>query len=348
MRKLLVIIAAVVAISPLFADLPQKHLTIHAVGDIMMGTLYPHQILPPKNGKDIFLDVEPYLKAESPDLVLGNLEGALCDYPHTSKRVSAGRVYAFRMPPHYALYLKAAGFTVLSFANNHSNDFGYKGSRETRNYIKAAGIDIFGDKGEILYLEKNGIKIALIAYSYLGGHNSILDLPAARSLIAKAKANSDIVVLSVHGGAEGEGAMRVVNKMEYMLGEPRGNMVGFSRGAIDAGADLILGHGPHIPRAMEIYKNRLIAYSLGNFLTYTMSTSGNKKVTLILRVSLKENGEFASGRIIPLIQHSGGILNGIPYFDKNAVAVKLIKKLSREDIPGNLLEITEDGQLIKK
>lgn len=348
MRNLLIIIAVSVVFCPLFGDFAQKRLTIHAVGDIMMGTLYPHQMLPPKNGKDIFLNVEPYLKAGHPDLVLGNLEGALCDYPHTPKRVSAGRVYAFRMPPHYALYLKSAGFTVLSFANNHSNDFGYQGARETRNYIKTAGMDIFGDKGEILYLEKNGIKIALIAYSYLAGHNSILDLPAAKSLIAKAKANSDVVVLSVHGGAEGEGAMRIVNKMEYMLGEPRGNMIQFSRGAIDAGADLILGHGPHIPRAMEIYKERLIAYSLGNFLTYTMSTSGNKKLTLILRVALQQDGKFVSGKIIPLIQHSGGTLNGIPYLDPNRAVIKLLKKLSREDISGNSLEIAEDGELIKR
>ena len=78
----------------------------------------------------------------------------------------------------------------------------------------------------------------------------------------------DIVIVSFHGGAEGSEYTNITKKTEIFLGENRGNPYEFSRVAIDAGADVIFGHGPHVTRSMDIYKNRFIAYSLGNFATY--------------------------------------------------------------------------------
>ena len=86
--------------------------------------------------------------------------------------------------------------------------------------------------------------------------------------MAQLAATHDIVIVSFHGGAEGNGAEMLPFAREIFAGEDRGNVVEFAHAMVDAGADLVLGHGPHVVRPMELYRDRLIAYSLGNFATY--------------------------------------------------------------------------------
>ena len=145
-----------------------------------------------------------------------------------------------------------------------------------------------------------------------------------------------------HGGSEGTGALNVRNKTEYFYGENRGNLVQFSHSMIDAGADLVLGHGPHVPRALELYKGKLIAYSLGNFMGYrTLSTAAQLGYSLVLEVKVNPLGDFVEGQIIPVQLDS----QGIPYLDSQGKTIDLIQNLTATDFPKTSLKITEDGKI---
>jgi hypothetical protein len=200
-----------------------------------------------------------------------------------------------------------------------------------------------GRKGEIVTVDANGYQVAFIGFSYWDDHNNLNDLGSAIALVQTAQAQADMVVISVHAGAEGTDALRVQNRTEYFFSENRGNMVQFSRTMIDAGADLILGHGPHVPRAIELYQNKLIAYSLGNFVGYrTLSTVGPLGKSLILQVELNPEGDFLRGRIIPVALDP----NGIPYIDDFFESVTLIRQLTLEDFPDTALTIDQMGYIL--
>jgi poly-gamma-glutamate capsule biosynthesis protein CapA/YwtB (metallophosphatase superfamily) len=317
-------------------------ITIKAVGDIIPGSNYPYSKLP-KNERVLFQSVRGYLQGA--DLLFGNFESTLTNYPYSAKDTSTGRSFAFRTPPKYAGLLKSVGFDVLSVANNHSGDFFERGFEDTFNNIEKAGMKAVGKKGKILYMTVKGVPVAFIGFSNYDYHNSILDMPAAKKLVAEARKNAKIVAISVHAGAEGTGAMRVRNQQESFYGENRGNMVLFSRTMIDAGADLILGHGPHVPRAVELYKGKLIAYSLGNFLGYrSLSTVAELGYSLILQVELNAEGDFVSGKIVPV--HLDG--QGIPYIDQSFRSVQLIRNLTQSDFPKTPLKIERNGKIVKK
>lgn len=343
-RALPLIFIGILAVCAAYGE---ELITVNAVGDLMIGTLFPEKRMPPKDGASIFEFSREQLTNGNPDILLGNLEGAMTHYPHTVKKIRPGYTYAFRMPPENVKYLKEAGFNVLTTANNHALDFDWRGYQETRKVLKEAGIFTAGNKDEILQLMVRDKKIAVLAFGWFERSNNILDEKRSMELIRRAKASNDIVILSVHGGAEGEGALHVKNEMEKYLGEKRGNLVRFFHLAVDNGADLIIGHGPHVPRAVELYKNRLIAYSLGNFATYAMATQGHKKYTLVLSVSLGTDGEFVSGKVIPMIQFEGGAYNGIPKYDPEARTVKLLQELSKKDFISNGILLGDDGELLK-
>ena len=152
-----------------------------------------------------------------------------------------------------------------------------------------------------------GKHVAVAGFSFtLSDHAySIHDIDMAKDIVRKLKEENDIVIVSFHGGAEGRSATRLSNVNEIFLGEPRGNVMKFSRSVIDAGADLVLGHGPHVLRALEVYTGKLIAYSLGNFLTYKMfNVKGPNGLSAILTIRMNaNNGEFTDGTLIPLKAH---------------------------------------------
>ncbi len=326
--------------------------SVNAVGDIMTGTLFPERRLPPENGYSLFkysaAALTNGLRDGEADIVMGNLEGAMTHHSESAKKVRPGFVYAFRMPPDHAAVLKEAGFNLLTAANNHSLDFGWKGYRDTRRHLADAGIRSVGDKGEILGMDLRGTRVAVVAFAYFDRGNNILDHENSMKLIRTAAASNDIVIVSLHAGAEGDKALHVRNEMETYLGEKRGNLVKFSRGAVDNGADLIIGHGPHVPRALELYNDRLIAYSLGNFATYGMSTQGYKKYTLVLRVLLDRDGRFADGDIVPMMQFDTGPTRGIPKPDPAALTTDLVRRLSAQDFPDNGIEIDPTGRIVRR
>jgi poly-gamma-glutamate capsule biosynthesis protein CapA/YwtB (metallophosphatase superfamily) len=192
-------------------------------------------------------------------------------------------------------------------------------------------------------VESKGRKIAFIGF----GHNSIVpnvnELDAARRHVEKAKAEADIVVVSFHGGGEGIAAQRVPNGPETYFGESRGNLRAFARAVIDAGADLVLGHGPHVLRGMEIYKDRLIVYSMGNFATYGFGTGAELGLTAVFEVTLGEEGKFEKGRLHPGRQYG----RGGPKPDKSGEAIRKVRSLSEADFGGNAPKIADDGSFTK-
>ena len=325
------------------ATQPQEPLiTIKAVGDIIPGTNFPRDRLPPDEGQFLFGDVKPFLGGA--DLLFGNFESTLTDYPDSAKDISQGMTFAFRTPPAYAVLLKDAGFQMLSVANNHSLDFGDRGFLDTIANLTQVGIQPIGQKGQIVYSQVKGIEIAWIGFSYLPDHNSMLDLDTAARLVAEAKRHAKLVIISVHAGAEGTDAIHTLDQSEMFFGEDRGDEILFAHTMIDRGADLILGHGPHVARSLELYKGKLIAYSLGNFMGYrTLSSEGALGASLILQVQLNPQGKFVSGRVIPIALDR----SGVPHLDDDFQSVILIRNLIESDFPVTPLLIDDMGYILK-
>jgi poly-gamma-glutamate capsule biosynthesis protein CapA/YwtB (metallophosphatase superfamily) len=322
-------------------------LTIAAVGDIMIGsTSINDTFLPPNDGADILKEVTPILSAA--DIAFGNLEGPLLEGGTTTKcSPRSTRCFAFRQPTRYGKHLKNAGFDVLSLANNHAGDFGDYGRQSTRKVLDELGIKHAGsDKTQFTtaIVESKGKKIAFIGFA----HNSLVpnvnDLTFAKKLVEEADKKADLVIVSFHGGAEGTDSQHVPNRTEIFAGEQRGNLPLFARTVIDAGADLVLGHGPHVLRGMEIYKDRLIAYSMGNFATYGMFTlRAETALTAIFEVKIDSEGKFLSGKL-----HAGKQLGkGGPTLDKSGEAIRKVRELSTADFGENAPKIAADGSFTK-
>ena len=312
--------------------------TFAAVGDTMLGNT-PE--LPADPGS--YLDhVKGQLKA---DVVFGNLEGTLTDVSESPKCGGApsGTCYAFRTPPSYARHLAAAGFTVMNDANNHSYDFGQAGLEETVASLHRAGIAQDGLPGEVTVVKAGGEKVAFVGFAPYAQTASLLDLPAARSLIGRAARRAEIVVVAIHAGAEGPSAQHVTGGEESYLGEDRGNPEAFARMAVRAGADLVLGSGPHVLRGMELYRGRLIAYSLGNFCGFhNFETSGVLGASAVLHLTLDPGGAFRSGRIasVRLVEA------GQPVPDRSGEGARIVAALSREDLGKAAVRVGGKGRIL--
>ncbi|MFQ4143026.1 CapA family protein [Chlorogloeopsis sp. ULAP02] len=315
-------------------------ITIQAVGDIIPGTNFPDHRLPSDRNQLIPKSVRVYLQRA--DILFGNFESSLTKYRYTAKDISRQQVFAFRSPPEYAQLFADVGFDVMNIANNHALDFGVVGFGDTIKNFAGVGIQTLGHKNQILLLKAKNIPVAMIGFAPYKSYNSIHDLKAAKILVAEAKARANIVIVSMHAGAEGTGAMRVKNKTEFFYGENRGNSLQFARTMINVGADLVLGHGSHVPRAIEIYKGKLIAYSLGNFLGYrTLSTKAQTGYSMILEVKLNSEGDLVAGKIIPVHMDR----QGIPHIDQQFRTVRLLRHLISNDFPKNAVQINKKGEI---
>ena len=228
---------------------PPTHpgLTLAAVGDMMLGTDFPENILPDDDGLAFLEAVTPMLTA--PDVTFGNLEGVLQDGGEPVKQCKDKRIcFLFRTPTRYATYFKLAGFDVMSLANNHARDFGEDGRSSSMAALDSVGIHHSGREGTIASFIANGRRVAMIAFAPNVGSNSLNDPQIGLPLVAELASTHDIVIVSFHGGAEGNGAEVLPFAREIFAGEDRGNVVEFAHAMIDAGADIVLGHGPHVVR----------------------------------------------------------------------------------------------------
>jgi hypothetical protein len=324
------------------AAAPQRgSITLSATGDIIMGSA-PNR-LPANGGDGLFDSVQAGLKS---DLVMGNLEQPLTDDTGASKCGSPPRpnCFAFRSPPSYARHLADAGFELMNTANNHSKDFGAAGYRNTRQALEAAGLKATGAEDEITVVDVKGVKVAVVGFSSYAGANNLNDLAHSREVIQQAKQQADLVVVQVHMGAEGSDKGHVKPGSEIFFGENRGDPIKFSHTVIDAGADVVIGHGPHVLRGMQFYRGKLIAYSLGNFAGAgkTLSSDGVLKYAGILHVSLTRDGGWAGGSFLSTYLDPAGV----PTRDTaNERGRALVAKLSADDFGDTAAKIGPDGSI---
>lgn len=324
-----------------------ESLTFALVGDIMMGTTFPDSVhgsfLPADGGSHLFDACREILL--SADVAAGNLEGTLLDGPGQPKNmINPQTYYAFRMPTNYVFHLLDAGFDFMGVANNHFNDFGEDGRRSTVSTLRDAGIAYAGLRkhSETAFLDRKGLRIGFTQFAPGGINLNINDLGELRRVVGAMRESADIIVVSFHGGAEGKDKTHVTFEPEECFGEKRGDVVAFARAAVDAGADIVFGHGPHVPRAAELYTDRIIFYSLGNFCTPSrVNITGVSGYAPLAFVRIASDGKFIDGRIHSLKQRS----RQGPVIDSDNSAARLIRDLTGEDFPATPLHIGPDGEL---
>lgn len=319
--------------------------SVIGTGDIMLGSNYPSDAkLPPNDGKDLFREVKEILR--NADVTFGNLEGCLLDRGGDVKKCKSG-CYFFRMPDRYVNYLVGAGFDVMNIANNHMGDFGAPGRENTMKVLKEAGLHYAGLTNfcETNSWEVNGVKYGFCGFAPNTATVRITDIAYAKKLVEELDKTCDIVIVSFHGGAEGKTYNRVARRAETFYGENRGNVYAFAHAVIDAGADIVFGHGLHVVRAAELYKDRLIVYSLGNFCTAgDFSISGISGYAPIVKVYTDKTGRFAKGEIISAWQKD----KTGPVLDTDHKAAKEMKRLTTLDFPETNLAISDEGVMSRK
>ncbi|MDT8402068.1 MAG: CapA family protein [Bacteroidales bacterium] len=323
-------------------------ITIAATGDIMPGTSFPGKsYLPPGNN--------PYPLMSSlfeilslPDLTFGNLEGPFSDDGELAKKCrDTTTCYAFRVPESYAGVLDSAGFDLLSLANNHIGDFGYEAKLTTATILDSMNMSFAGTDDYPLAVRTlfDTLKVGFCAFAPNKGTVNLHDIKRVEELIGMLEDTCDIVVASVHAGGEGAENQHVTRTEEYYYGENRGNIYEFAHRLIDLGADIVLGHGPHVSRALEIYRGRLIAYSLGNFCTYRrFNLRGPNGYAPLIYACLDTEGEFLFGKIIPVYQNNMGHVKQDP--EKRAIFK--IQELIQSDFPESKLVVDNDGNITIK
>ena len=337
-----------ILVFPCFLYSQTKSLSVIAVGDMMYGTDFPSSeyLIPDNNPTTLVQDVIPVF--DKADLRFGNLEGCFLDGGTVYKNCKdTTKCYAFRTPVSYSDVLNNAGFDVVNLANNHIRDFGPPGLISTKSILEKLQIAYVGleDRpSDTLWI--NGLKIGICGFSPNTGTTQIGDLEGAKKIVNSLKSKCDIVIVSFHGGAEGSKHQNVTRQTEQFYGENRGNVYKFAHLMIDNGADIIFGHGPHVPRAIEVYKNRFISYSLGNFCTYSrFNLDYPNNLTPVIEVHVSAKGQFIKGKIHPFVQIKGlGVLED----SQNKVIAK-ITDLTRNDFPelNNSLVIDSSGDIFK-
>lgn len=322
-------------------------ISIIGVGDLVPGSNYPNEShLPPNDGKNLMSQVYHILRTA--DITFGTFESNILDDGGVLKYCQNPAVcFAFRLPDKYAKIFADAGFDAISLANNHINDFGRVAIDNTHKVIKDLGIKVTGLlESPTAIIEREGLRIGIASF---GPYHIIMpdmrDLVLVRKTIQdlKEKEKCDIVIVTGSGGSEGAAYQHVPRRTEVFYGENRGNVYEFSHTAIDAGADLVLQNGPHVMRGVELYKNRFIAYSLGNFCTPKLGIAGLGGIAPIMDVKMNRKGEFLYAQITPTTQQNGSVVS----IDPEKRAIKIIRNLSKQDFPESPLEIREDGKIVK-
>jgi Bacterial capsule synthesis protein PGA_cap len=329
------------------STLSPRQIVIMGVGDIMLGSLFPSPPLLPPSDNPALLMGNLADTLSSADIAFGNLEGSFLDRGEPFKKCRDTTIcYLFRMPERYISALTLAGFDILNLANNHTGDFGPAGKKRTMELLDTAGI-IYGGLTEHPWsvFRKDSVLYGFCAFAPNAGTVNLNELSAAAAIVRKLADTCDIVIVSFHGGAEGADYQHLPKTDEIFHGEDRGDVYKFAHLMIDNGADVVFGHGPHVTRTIEVYKNRFISYSLGNFCTYgRINLAGPNGLAPIVRIIVGKDGRFLSGRIIPAIQSwPGGV-----HYDNEGKVIKKIKELMAVDLPDAVINISDKGEITYK
>ena len=353
---------------------PRGSVSLTFVGDINLGTLTLPDGVPPDEGRRLFEASRPELQA---DLVVGNFEGVLGDSGVTYKCGPEGRrvpapdtvvakpppprrkavksrrpeppqlCYAFLTPPALAPRLVEAGFTHLNLANNHANDFGSEGRATTERILDSIGVRTYGPLGSIavdtIRRGDSVTTVGLVGFTTYPHSYDLLDIARSAAVVDSVRDLVDLLVVTFHGGAEGSRALHVPVAAESLGREPRGDLRAWARAVVDAGADAVVGHGPHVLRGIEYYRGKLIAYSMGNFLTYRgFNLAGPLGQTGVLRLQAGPEGAWERIRLSPMTQFPG---SG-PAPDTSGVVLELVRRLSREDFGESAARVGENGEIL--
>ena len=320
---------------------PEQQPTVRIawVGDTMFGSAAAN---PPGDGAALFARVRGELRA--PDVTFGNLEGVLATGGQGKCGAEpAANCFAFRAPPRYAGGLRGAGFDVVNLANNHAWDYGADGQAQTIAALRSQRLAYTGLPGRIAVLRRNGVRVAFVGFAPYPWASSLLDVPAATALIRTAARGADVVVAAMHAGGEGAGQTHTPHGHEVVFGEDRGDTRGFAHAAVDAGADLVVGSGPHVVRGIERYHGRLIAYSLGNFAGWhNFALGGVLSLTGILDVTLDRTGRPVRGRVVSLASAPPGI----PGPDSAHATAHLMNEVSAADFGANAMRLGPSGRMV--
>jgi hypothetical protein len=254
--------------------------------------------------------------------------------------------YAFLTPTFLAPRLSESGFTHLNLANNHANDFGLAGRGSTEATLARLGLTTYGPLGRVVVdtvRRADALTIVgVIGFTTYPFAYDLLDIPASVATVDSLRRLVDVLVVTFHGGAEGAAAVNVPVVAESLGREPRGDLRAWAHAVIDAGADVVVGHGPHVLRGIEFWKGKPIVYSLGNFATYRgFNLAGPQALTGVLQLELAGDGHRAQARLVPMRQLP---LQG-PAPDPDAAAVMLLRRLSEEDFGAAAARIADDGTI---
>jgi poly-gamma-glutamate capsule biosynthesis protein CapA/YwtB (metallophosphatase superfamily) len=305
-------------------------ITIVAGGDVMLGSAY-NGIVP----KDNPLRYVGSIISQG-DIRFANCEGVISDTGTSTKPNKPG-YFSFRVPSSLVKYYRV--FNLMSLANNHSYDFGKEGADNTMINLFENNIYFAGLKNKpCTVFTVEGVKVGFCAFAP-NGYTWDTNFKDAGWIIKTLRKKCDILIVSAHIGAEGKSAEHITRKEEYYYGEDRGNPYSFARKAIDDGADVVLMQGPHVLRAVDVYKNKFIAYSLGNLSLYGEYPP---VISALIKIEINKNGNFVKGKIYPLVVTG----KGVPVIDKDKKAIKLISALTKEDIPESRVIIDNSGNII--
>ena len=354
--------------------------TLAFVGDINLGTLTIPGGVPPEGGRGL---LDASRAALVGDLVVGNFEGVLGDSGTTYKCGRKGRhvtladtaqpkpvgpasrrapppkpkpgarppaprmCYAFLTPAALAPRLAEGGFTHLNLANNHANDFGDDARAATVRILDSLGLRTYGPLGSIAVdTVRRGdslTTVALLGFTTYPYAYDLLDIARSAAVVDSVRDLVDLLVVTFHGGAEGSKALHVPETAESLGREPRGDLRAWARAMIDAGADGVVGHGPHVLRGIELYRGKPIAYSLGNFLTYRgFNLAGPLGLTGVLQLEAGPDLAWRRARFVPMVQ----LPRHGPAPDPAGAALDLIRTLSREDFGDAAARFADDGEIL--
>jgi hypothetical protein len=271
-----------------------------------------------------------------------NIEGAIGEGPAPGAKCVPTHLYcyALRQPTAAAAAIRSVGdsatVVVANLANNHAFDAGDSGFHRTIALLDSAGVLVTGaDTEPTLAITARGDTVAFLGFS-AWTDPGVADLDLVRRVVARAAARYGRLVVTAHLGAEGRSAQRTGDSVEHFAGELRGNSVAFAHAAADAGAGLVIGHGPHVLRAAEWRHGALIIYSLGNLINYgPFRLAAPLDRGAILCATLDSLGYPRDVVLRPTRQPSPGIVRT----DASRRALTLVDSLSRLDFPATAVHV---------
>lgn len=332
------------ACAPTGARRAGEVLTVASVGHVVMGTDLGTPRLPPGGPDRLFAGARDALTRA--DVTFGNLAAPLSARGESHKDLTRPGVFAFRTPPNYGPALVRAGFDVMQAANNHVRDAGPEAYADTLSTLQGLGIGAVGLREGEWRVDCNGLRVVVTGFTqpYEERFRSHHDVEAAAAHVRELASKADVVIVGVHGGTEGPGQERTPQGPEYLGGEYRGEVVCLGRALVDAGADLVVGFGPHALRAVERHGQGLIAYGLGNFVVHgPFNLAPPRELTIVLETGFDSSGKLVRATAVPMKIGA----DGAPVPDSSGAALAHLRAMGQADFPGTEALPDAGGELLR-